>query len=53
VQERRLDPLSWTLIIFSVESDVDSEIFLVTDFINLKMKLALSFEYVYRDKMYV
>jgi hypothetical protein len=38
-----------------VEGDVpvDSETFLVADFVNLKIKLAQSFEYAHRDRMYV
>jgi hypothetical protein len=43
------------LIIFSVGDDVsfDNETFLVTDFVNLKIKLAQSFRGVYRGRVYV
>jgi hypothetical protein len=43
------------LIIFSVGDDVsiDNEIFLVTDFVNLKIKSIQSFKYVYSDSMCV
>jgi hypothetical protein len=41
------------LIIFSVEDDVpvNSKSFLVTDFMNLKIKLAQSFKSTHRDKI--
>jgi hypothetical protein len=41
------------LIIFSVGGDtpVDNEMLLVTDFVNLKIKLAQSFRCVYRDSV--
>jgi hypothetical protein len=41
------------LIIFSVGDDVsiDNEIFLITDFMNLKIKSVQSFKYVYSDSM--
>jgi hypothetical protein len=32
---------------------VDSETLLVTDFVNLKIKLAQSFKYTHRNKIYV
>jgi hypothetical protein len=43
------------LIIFSVGGDVfiDSETFLMTDFVNLKIKPAQSFECVHRGRMHV
>jgi hypothetical protein len=43
------------LIILLVGGDVsvDSETLLVTDFMNLKIKLVQSFRYVYRDRTYV
>jgi hypothetical protein len=43
------------LIILSVGDDVpiNNESFLVTDFVNLKIKLIQSFKSVYRDKSYV
>jgi hypothetical protein len=43
------------LIILLVRDDIliDSEMFLVTDFMNLKIKLIQYFKYAYRDKMYV
>jgi hypothetical protein len=43
------------LIIFSVGGDIsiDSETFLLTDFINLKIKSIQSFEYAHKDKVCV
>jgi hypothetical protein len=43
------------LIIFSVGGDVsvDSDVLLMTDFVNLKIKPAQSFGCVHRSKMYV
>jgi hypothetical protein len=43
------------LIILSVRGDVpvDSEMFLVTDFVNLKIKSAQSFRDAHRDRMCV
>jgi hypothetical protein len=43
------------LIIFSVGGDVsvDSETLLMTDFVNLKIKSAQSFEYTHIDKVYM
>jgi hypothetical protein len=43
------------LIIFSVETDVsvDSEMLLLTDFMNLKIKLTQTFRYDHRAKMCV
>jgi hypothetical protein len=32
---------------------IDSETFLVIDFVNIKIKLAQSFKYAYRDKVYI
>jgi hypothetical protein len=51
--------LTWMLylrlIIFSIRVDVsiDSETLLVTDFVNLKIKLAQSFGGIHRDRVYV
>jgi hypothetical protein len=47
-------PYLW-LIILSVVGDVpvDSKTFLVTNFVNLKIKLTQSFECVYRDRVCV
>jgi hypothetical protein len=43
------------LIIFLLEDDVliNNEVFLVTDFVNLKIKLAQSFRYAHKIRMYV
>jgi hypothetical protein len=43
------------LIILSLEDDisVDSETFLMTDFVNLNIKSTQSFGGVHRDRMYV
>jgi hypothetical protein len=43
------------IIIFLVKDDVliNSETLLVIDFMNLKIKLAQSFGYVHRNRMYV
>jgi hypothetical protein len=47
--------LYFQLIILSVEDDVsvDSEILLVTDFVNLKIKSAQSFKYANRGRVYI
>jgi hypothetical protein len=41
------------LIILSVEDDVDSEAILMTDFVNLKIKLTQSFRGAHRGSMCV
>jgi hypothetical protein len=43
------------LIIFSLEDDVpvDSETFLITDFINLKIKSIQFFKGAHKDKIYI
>jgi hypothetical protein len=43
------------LVILLVEDDVpvDSESFLMTDFVNLKIKLSQSFRYAHIDMIYI
>jgi hypothetical protein len=38
---------------FSVKCNIDSDVFLVTEFVNLKIKSAQSFKYVHKNKVCV